>query len=122
MTRVPGLAAPLLSLGLGFALSLPAAAASDCGSLRPAERLTFTPAARTRWLAPRVRAPGPLDPLYGTVRRFLSVVQLNPFPSGECPLASADLRRHRITSQPPSVPILSTGTWAAGSPAIPTAF
>ncbi|XP_020040710.2 prominin-2 isoform X1 [Castor canadensis] len=81
MTRVPGLAAPLLSLGLGFALSLPAAAASDCGSLRPAERLTFTPAARTRWLAPRVRAPGPLDPLYGTVRRFLSVVQLNPFPS-----------------------------------------
>ncbi|XP_019065149.1 prominin-2-like, partial [Fukomys damarensis] len=24
---------------------------------------------------------GPLDPLYGAVRRFLSVVQLNPFPS-----------------------------------------
>nr|XP_008536469.1 PREDICTED: prominin-2 [Equus przewalskii] len=53
MMRAPGLLAPLL--GLGLALRLP---------------------------GPRVRAPGPLDPLYGTVRSFLSVVQLNPFPAG----------------------------------------
>ncbi|XP_042551481.1 prominin-2 [Dipodomys spectabilis] len=79
--RVPGLMVSLLSLELGLALSPPHATASDCGYLGPAERLTFTPAARTRWLAPLVRAPGPLDPLYGTVRRFLSVVQLNPFPT-----------------------------------------
>ncbi|ELV11524.1 Prominin-2, partial [Tupaia chinensis] len=62
--------------------TLPSAvAAADCGSLGPVERLAFAPAARARWLAPRVRAPGPLDSLYGTVRHFLSVVQLNPFPS-----------------------------------------
>lgn len=79
--RAPGLLAPLLGLGLGLALSLPPAVATDCRSLGPAERLAFSPGARTRWLAPRVRAPGPLDPLYGMVRRFLSVVQLNPFPS-----------------------------------------
>lgn len=86
MTCSPGLVVPLLGLGLGLALSLAGAVAADCGSFAPAEHLVFTPAARTRWLAPRVRAPGPLDSLYGTVRRFLSVVQLNPFPSGECPL------------------------------------
>ncbi|XP_047379215.1 prominin-2 [Sciurus carolinensis] len=79
--RAPGLVALLLGLGLGLALSLPPAVAADCGSLGPAARLAFSPAARTRWLAPRVRAPGPLDPLYRMVRRFLSVVQLNPFPS-----------------------------------------
>ncbi|KAM4803550.1 prominin-2 isoform X1 [Urocitellus parryii] len=79
--RALGLLAPLLGLGLGLALSLPPPAATDCTSLGPSERLAFSPAARTRWLAPRVRAPGPLDPLYGMVRRFLSVVQLNPFPS-----------------------------------------
>ncbi|KAM4804426.1 prominin-2 isoform X1 [Urocitellus parryii] len=79
--RALGLLAPLLGLGLGLALSLPPRAATDCTSLGPSERLAFSPAARTRWLAPRVRAPGPLDPLYGMVRRFLSVVQLNPFPS-----------------------------------------
>ncbi|KAM7327379.1 hypothetical protein ACRRTK_013746 [Alexandromys fortis] len=81
MTCSPGLVVPLLGLGLGLALSLAGAVAADCGSFAPAEHLVFTPAARTRWLAPRVRAPGPLDSLYGTVRRFLSVVQLNPFPS-----------------------------------------
>ncbi|KAF7476297.1 hypothetical protein GHT09_012655 [Marmota monax] len=79
--RAPGLLAPLLGLGLGLALSLPPPVATDCTSLGPSERLAFSPAARTRWLAPQVRAPGPLDPLYGMVRRFLSVVQLNPFPS-----------------------------------------
>ncbi|KAL4693673.1 hypothetical protein H8959_012938 [Pygathrix nigripes] len=72
---------PLLGLGLGLSLSQLAAGATDCKSLGPAEPLTFTPAARARWLAPRVRAPGLLDSLYGTVHRFLSVVQLNPFPS-----------------------------------------
>nr|XP_048315843.1 prominin-2 [Myodes glareolus] len=81
MTCSPGLLVPLLGLGLGLALSLAGAVSADCGSFAPAEHLAFTPAARTRWLAPRVRAPGPLDSLYGTVRRFLSVVQLNPFPS-----------------------------------------
>ncbi|XP_033094712.1 prominin-2 isoform X3 [Trachypithecus francoisi] len=75
------LLAPLLGLGLGLSLSQLAAGATDCKSLGPAEPLTFTPAARARWLAPRVRAPGLLDSLYGTVHRFLSVVQLNPFPS-----------------------------------------
>lgn len=85
MTCSPGLLVPLLGLGLGLALSLAGAVSADCGSFAPAEHLAFTPAARTRWLAPRGRAPGPLDSLYGTVRRFLSVVQLNPFPSGECP-------------------------------------
>ncbi|XP_077884596.1 prominin-2 [Ictidomys tridecemlineatus] len=79
--RAPGLLAPLLGLGLGLALSVPPPVATDCSSLGPSQRLAFSPAARTRWLAPRVRAPGPLDPLYGMVRRFLSVVQLNPFPS-----------------------------------------
>lgn len=79
MKWVLGLVAPLL--GLGLALSLSRTAAADCRSFGQAEHLTFAPVARTRWLAPRVRAPGPLDPLYGTVRRFLSVVQLNPFPS-----------------------------------------
>uniref|UniRef100_A0A8D0XEP5 Prominin 2 n=1 Tax=Sus scrofa TaxID=9823 RepID=A0A8D0XEP5_PIG len=83
MVRAPGLLAPLLGLGLGLALSLPGAgaAAADCRALGRVERLAFTPAARARWLAPRVRAPGPLDSLYSTVRRFLSVVQLNPFPA-----------------------------------------
>ncbi|XP_006873611.1 PREDICTED: prominin-2 [Chrysochloris asiatica] len=70
----------LLAL-LGLCLGLPGVWAADCESLGPAERLTFAPATRARWLAPRVRAQGPLDPLYGTVRRFLSVVQLNPFPA-----------------------------------------
>ncbi|XP_055985085.1 prominin-2 [Sorex fumeus] len=80
MPRPSRLLAPLL--GLGLTLSLHAAGATaDCGSLGPAERLVFTPASRARWLAPRVRAPGPLDPLYSTVRRFLAVVQLNPFPA-----------------------------------------
>lgn len=85
MTRAPGLLAPLLGLGLelGLILSPPGAAASDCGSFGRAEHLTFAPASRARWLTPRVRPPGPLNPLYGTVRRFLSVVQLNPFPAGE---------------------------------------
>nr|XP_008252108.1 prominin-2 isoform X1 [Oryctolagus cuniculus] len=81
MPRAPGLTAPLLGLGLGLVLSLSGTAAADCEFLGQAERLTFTPVARTRWLAPRVRAPGTLDHLYGTVRRFLSAVQLNPFPS-----------------------------------------
>ncbi|XP_068420513.1 prominin-2 [Eschrichtius robustus] len=81
MVRAPGLLAALLGLGLALALALRRAGAADCGALGPAERLAFAPAAKTRWLAPRVRAPGPLDPLYGTVRRFLSVVQLNPLPA-----------------------------------------
>ncbi|XP_036118930.1 prominin-2 [Molossus molossus] len=81
MARTPGLLGPLLGLGLMLALSLPGAQAADCGSLGPAVSLTFAPAARDRWLAPRTRAPGPLDHLYGTVRRFLSIVQLNPFPT-----------------------------------------
>lgn len=88
MTRTPGLMVPLLGLSLGLAVSLPEAVATDCGS----EHLVFPPVARTRWLAPRVRTPGPLDSLYGTVRRFLSVVQLNPFPSGECPLPQRALQ------------------------------
>ncbi|EGW04971.1 Prominin-2 [Cricetulus griseus] len=81
MTRSPGLVVPLLGLGLGLALSLPGTVAIDCGLFTQVDHLTFPPVARTRLLAPRVRAPGPLDSLYGTVRRFLSVVQLNPFPS-----------------------------------------
>ncbi|XP_030776963.1 prominin-2 isoform X3 [Rhinopithecus roxellana] len=81
MRHALALLAPLLGLGLGLSLSQLAAGATDCKSLGPAEPLTFTPAARARWLAPRVRAPGLLDSLYGTVHRFLSVVQLNPFPS-----------------------------------------
>ncbi|KAL2774224.1 prominin-2 isoform 1 precursor [Daubentonia madagascariensis] len=81
MRCTPGLLALRLGLSLGLALSLPGAAAADCGLVGQAERLAFTPVARARWLAPRVRAPGPLDPLYGTVCRFLSVVQPNPFPS-----------------------------------------
>ncbi|XP_076989860.1 prominin-2 [Tamandua tetradactyla] len=79
MPRARGLLTPLL--GLALALSLPAPGAGACGSLDPPERLPFTPASRARWLAPRLRAPGPLDPLYGAARRFLSVVQLNPFPA-----------------------------------------
>ncbi|XP_042789035.1 prominin-2 [Panthera leo] len=85
MTRVPGLLAPLLGLGLGLGLGLIlsslGAGAADCRSFGRAERLAFAPAARVRWLAPRGRPPGPLNPLYGTVRRFLSVVQFNPFPA-----------------------------------------
>ncbi|KAM6179177.1 prominin-2 [Erethizon dorsatum] len=81
MRRAPGLLAPLLGLGLGLSLRLPGVVANDCGSLGQAQRLAFAPAARTRWLAPLVRPPGPLDPLYGAVRRFLALVQLNPFPS-----------------------------------------
>uniref|UniRef100_A0A7N9CS70 Prominin 2 n=1 Tax=Macaca fascicularis TaxID=9541 RepID=A0A7N9CS70_MACFA len=81
MRHALALLAPLLGLGLGLSLSRLAVGATDCKSLGPAEPLTFTPAARARWLAPRVRAPGLLDSLYGTVHRFLSVVQLNPFPS-----------------------------------------
>lgn len=86
MAREQGLLAPLLGLGLMMALSLPGSRAEDCASLGPAARLTFAPATRPRWLAPHVRSPGPLDHLYGTVRRFLSAVQLNPFPAGECAL------------------------------------
>ncbi|KAM8787352.1 prominin-2 isoform 2-T2 [Rhynchonycteris naso] len=83
MAHTRGLLAPLvgLSLGLVLALSLREAQAVECGSLGPAARLTFAPAARDRWLAPRVRTPGPLNHLYSTVRRFLSAVQLNPFPA-----------------------------------------
>ncbi|XP_019515532.1 PREDICTED: prominin-2 isoform X3 [Hipposideros armiger] len=80
MACARGLLVPLLGLGLMLALSLPGSQAADCRSLGPAAHLTFAPAARARWLAPHVRAPGPLDHLYGTVRRFLSAVQLNPFP------------------------------------------
>lgn len=98
MTRTPGLMVPLLGLGLGLALSLPRAVAADCGSLGRVEHLTFVPAARTRWLAPRFRAPGPLDSLYSTVQRFLSVVQLNPFPSGECLPLPEDLCSHWVPS------------------------
>ncbi|KAF4016024.1 hypothetical protein G4228_007766 [Cervus hanglu yarkandensis] len=81
MVRAPDLLAALLGLGLGVVLTLPGAGAAGCRALGPAERLAFAPAARARWLAPRARAPGPLDSLYGTVRSFLSVVQLNPFPA-----------------------------------------
>lgn len=88
MASVPGLLVPLLGLGLSLmlSLSLRGAQAVDCRSLGPAARLIFTPTARDPWLAPRVRAPGPLDHLYGTVRRFLSAVQPKPFPTGECAL------------------------------------
>nr|XP_058134075.1 prominin-2 isoform X2 [Dasypus novemcinctus] len=79
MARARGLPAPLL--GLALALSLPAPGAAACGSLGPPERLAFAPAARARWLAPRVRPPGPLDPLYGAARGFLAAVQRNPFPA-----------------------------------------
>ncbi|XP_003471591.1 prominin-2 [Cavia porcellus] len=81
MRHAPGLLAPLLGLGLGLGLGLRLPEASDCGSLGQAQRLAFAPAARTRWLAPLVRPPGPLDPLYGAVQGFLALVQLNPFPS-----------------------------------------
>lgn len=84
MVRSPDLLAALLGLGLGAVLTLPGAGAAGCRALGPADRLVFAPAAKARWLPPRVRAPGPLDSLYGTVRGFLSVVQLNPFPAGEC--------------------------------------
>uniref|UniRef100_H0WPV2 Prominin 2 n=1 Tax=Otolemur garnettii TaxID=30611 RepID=H0WPV2_OTOGA len=79
MRHIPGLLVPLL--GLGLALTLPRAAAADCGLVGQAKHLVFSNVARARWLAPRVRTPGPLDSLYGTVRSFLSVVQPNPFPS-----------------------------------------
>lgn len=85
MTRSAGLMVPLLGLSLGLALSLPEAVTDDCGSLGRVEHLAFARVPRTRELAPLVRASGPLNSLYGTVRRFLSVVQLNPFPAGECP-------------------------------------
>ncbi|XDB54964.1 PREDICTED: prominin-2 isoform X1 [Capra hircus] len=81
MVRSPDLLAALLGLGLGAVLTLPGAGAAGCRALGPADRLVFAPAAKARWLPPRVRAPGPLDSLYGTVRGFLSVVQLNPFPA-----------------------------------------
>lgn len=81
MTRSPGLMVPLLGLSLGLALSLPEAVTDDCGSLGRVEHLAFARVPRTRELAPLVRASGPLNSLYGTVRRFLSVVQLNPFPA-----------------------------------------
>lgn len=86
MTRTLDLMVPLLGLSLGLALSLPRAVAADCGSLGRVEHLAFAPVPGTEPTAPRVRAPWPLDSLYGTVRRFLSVVQLNPFPAGESPL------------------------------------
>lgn len=90
MPCAPGLLAPLLGLALGLTLSLPGArAAADCGSLDPAERLAFSSVARARWLAPRVRAPGPLDVLYSSARGFLDIVQRNPFPAGESPLRGA---------------------------------
>ncbi|XP_015417748.1 PREDICTED: prominin-2 isoform X2 [Myotis davidii] len=97
--------ASLLGLGLMLALSLPGARATDCESLGPATRLTFTRAARDRWLAPRVRAPGPLDHLYGTVRRFLSTVQLNPFP--------AELVRN-LLNEPASVKVDEVVRYEAG--------
>ncbi|XP_034350663.1 prominin-2 isoform X1 [Arvicanthis niloticus] len=81
MTRTPDLMVPLLGLSLGLALSLPGAVAADCESLGRVEHLAFAQVARTRELTPYDRATGPLDSLYGTVRRFLSVVQLNPFPA-----------------------------------------
>ncbi|XP_059515101.1 prominin-2 isoform X3 [Myotis daubentonii] len=97
--------ASLLGLGLMLALSLLGARATDCESLGPATRLTFTQAARDRWLAPRVRAPGPLDHLYGTVRRFLSTVQLNPFP--------AELVRN-LLNEPASVKVDEVVRYEAG--------
>ncbi|XP_031227688.1 prominin-2 [Mastomys coucha] len=81
MTRTPGLMVSLLGLSLGLALSMPGAVTADCGSLGRVEHLAFAPVPRTRELAPLIRASGPLNSLYGTVRRFLSVVQLNPFPA-----------------------------------------
>lgn len=110
--------ASLLGLGLMLALSLPGARATDCESLGPATRLTFTRAARDRWLAPHVRAPGPLDHLYGTVRRFLSTVQLNPFPAGECALPRRATGRALASTLSPS--IVEQGFGRAGSPAFPT--
>lgn len=113
--------ASLLGLGLMLALSLPGARAADCESLGPATRLTFTRAARDRWLAPRVRAPGPLDHLYGTVRRFLSTVQLNAFPAGECALPRrATAGRALASTLSPS--IVEQGFWRAGCPALPTSI
>lgn len=103
MVHTPGLLAPLL--GLVLALGLPEAPATDCRFLGPAGHLTFTPVARARWLPPRVRAPGPLDHLYSTVRHFLSSVQLNPFPAGECMLLQEGLGRDQSWPAPmaPSV-------------------
>lgn len=112
MPRASGLLAPLLGLGLGLTLSLQGVeAAASCGALGPAERLEFTPASRARWLAPRVRAPGPLDPLYSTVRRFLAVVQLNPFPAGESPCLDRPGEgvegKATVVSPPPGAPASS---------------
>lgn len=98
MTRTLDLMVPLLGLSLGLALSLPGAVAADCESLGRVEHLAFTQVARTRELTPYDRATGPLDSLYGTVRRFLSVVQLNPFPAGECPFPPGDLCRHWVSN------------------------
>lgn len=105
-------------LGLVLALGLPEAPAMDCGSLGPATRLTFTPVARARWLAPRVRAPGPLDHLYSTVRHFLSSVQLNPFPAGECGLPQEGLGRNQSWPAPLSSSVW--GAWKTGFSAFPT--
>lgn len=116
MVRAPGLLVPLL--GLVLALGLPKVPATDCGSLGPAARLTFTPVARARWLAPRVRPPGLLDHLYGTVRHFLSSVQLNPFPAGECKLPQESLGRDRSWPAPLSPSVW--GAWRTGFSAFPT--
>lgn len=116
MARAPGLLAPVM--GLVLALGLPEAPATDCGSLGPAARLTFTQVARARWLAPRARAPGPLDHLYSTVRHFLSSVQLNPFPAGECALPQKGLGRDWSWPAPLSPSVW--GTWKIGFPAFPT--
>uniref|UniRef100_A0A8I5N310 Prominin 2 n=1 Tax=Papio anubis TaxID=9555 RepID=A0A8I5N310_PAPAN len=111
MRHALALLAPLLGLGLGLSLSQLAAGATDCKSLGPAEPLTFTPAARARWLAPRVRAPGLLDSLYGTVHRFLSAVQLNPFPSALPPLL--------VSLWTPAE--ARAGQWGSGRPSCPAA-
>uniref|UniRef100_A0A0P6J1D7 Prominin-2 n=1 Tax=Heterocephalus glaber TaxID=10181 RepID=A0A0P6J1D7_HETGA len=103
MRCTPGLLVPLV--GLGLSLRLPGAVANDCGSLGQAQRLAFAPVARTRWLAPLVRPPGPLDPLYGAVRRFLAVVQLNPFP--------ADLVK-ALLNEPSSVKVDEVVRYEAG--------
>lgn len=115
MTRTPGLMVSLLGLSLGLALSMPGAVAADCGSLGRVEHLAFAPVPRTRELAPLIRASGPLNSLYGTVRRFLSVVQLNPFPAGECPLPpprpqTPSRSLQALGPQLASVHFLSTGT------------
>ncbi|PNJ02998.1 PROM2 isoform 6 [Pongo abelii] len=114
MRHALALLAPLLGLGLGLALSRLAAGATDCKFLGPAEHLIFTPAARARWLAPRVRAPGLLDSLYGTVRRFLSVVQLNPFPSELVKALLNELASVKVNEAEARV-----GQWGSGRPSCP---